>query len=194
MQTIKGIHYQTKEPVLVKIEKDFIKSICVLQEQELEKLPFIAPGLVDLQINGYKGIDFNHENLSVKEVYNITNQLLAQGVTTYFPTVITNSTQHIKKSLNTIAQACAASVLVDNCIAGIHLEGPFISPHEGPVGAHNPQYVCAPDWDLFKEFYQASEEKIKIITLSPEWPEAVDFTKRCVQQGVLVAIGHTAAN
>ncbi|RYY19475.1 MAG: N-acetylglucosamine-6-phosphate deacetylase, partial [Sphingobacteriaceae bacterium] len=65
---------------------------------------------------------------------------------------------------------------------------------EGPVGAHNPQYVCAPDWDLFQEFYRASAEKLKIITLSPEWPEAVAFTKKCVAHGVLVAIGHTAAN
>lgn len=194
MQIIKGIHYQTKEPIMVETEKGSIKRITVLQKNEIENLPFIAPGLVDLQINGYSGIDFNSENLTVKEVHDINDQLLAQGVTTYFPTVITNSRERILKSLSTIAQACSSSKLVDNCVAGIHLEGPFISLQEGPVGAHDQQYVCAPDWGLFQEFYQASAKKIKIITLSPEWPEAAGFTKKCVQQGTLVAIGHTAAS
>ena len=140
-------------------------------QEDAENLPFIAPGLVDLQVNGYNGIDFNNKNLTVKEVVNITQQLLARGVTTYFPTVITNSREHILNALRMIAQACSESELVNSCVSGIHLEGPFISSEEGPLGAHNLQYVCAPDWGLFQEFYQASAGKIKIITLSPEWPK-----------------------
>lgn len=194
MQTIKGIHYQTQKPISVRVNDGNIETIEVLPKNQAFGLPYIAPGLVDLQVNGYQGIDFNSLELTVADVIELTFKLLAQGVTTYFPTVITNSNHHIKTCLQTIASACAESETVNNCIGGIHLEGPFISPQDGPVGAHDQQFVQAPDWRLFEEFYQASAGKIKIITLSPEWPQAVTFTKKCVQKGVLVSIGHTAAS
>ncbi len=194
MQTIKGIHYQTKNPISVVVDGGVIKTVEFLPEKEIFGLPYIAPGLVDLQVNGYNGIDFNNINLTIAEVIEITSQLLALGVTTYFPTVITNSNHHIKTCLQAIAKASAESELVNNCIGGIHLEGPFISPQNGPVGAHDQQYVQAPDWPLFEDFYQASAGKIKIITLSPEWPQVVSFTKKCVLKEVLVSIGHTAAS
>lgn len=194
MQTISGIHYQNKKPISVLVEDGMIQNIITLLDNEAFELPLIAPGLVDLQVNGYNGIDFNSTDLTVADVMDITFHLLAQGVTTYYPTVITNSKHHIKTCLQIIAKACTESKIVNECIGGIHLEGPFISTQEGPVGAHNQQHVQAPDWLLFQEFYKASAEKIKIITLSPEWPQAAAFTKKCVQKGVLVSIGHTAAS
>jgi len=193
MQTVNGIHYETKQPIAVVVDNGIIKSITAFDNNHTERLPFIAPGLVDLQVNGYNGIDFNSNMLTTDAVAAISLQLLAQGVTTYYPTVITNSAENIQASLTAVAGACNESDVAKACIGGIHLEGPFISLQDGPVGAHDKQYVQAPNWSLFHDFNQAARNSIKIVTLSPEWPEAAAFTQRCVQQGIIVSIGHTAA-
>ncbi len=193
MHTIKATHYKTGQPIEVEVDNGIISSVESVPGIAPDGLPLIAPGLIDLQVNGYFGIDFNSAALTVDDVVKVTKLLFVQGVTTYYPTIITNSTNHIKRLLSTIASACVKSELVAACIGGIHLEGPFISPLDGPVGAHDKQYVQAPDWDLFLEFYKAAGQRIKIITLSPEWPQSVEFTKRCVAQGIVVSVGHTSA-
>jgi N-acetylglucosamine-6-phosphate deacetylase len=76
---------------------------------------------------------------------------------------------------------------------GIHVEGPFISPEDGPRGAHPKQHARAPDWDEFLRWQDAARGRIRIVTLSPEWPGAIDFIERAAASGVVVAIGHTAA-
>jgi N-acetylglucosamine-6-phosphate deacetylase len=78
-------------------------------------------------------------------------------------------------------------------VAGVHLEGPFISPEDGPRGAHPAAHVRAPDWELFRRWQEAAGGAIRIVTLSPEWPESAAFIARCREAGVRVAIGHTAA-
>ena len=193
IQVIKGIHYKSLQPIAIEVVNGLIKSISNLEEPPAADLGMIAPGLVDLQVNGYFGVDFNAPSITVESIIHLTELLLAQGVTLYFPTVITNSKTNITHLLSRIAQACEKSKLVSTCIGGIHLEGPFISPQQGPLGAHDKQYVCAPDWELFKQFNEASGYRIKIITLSPEWPEAAAFTRKCVANDILVSIGHTAA-
>lgn len=192
MQTISGIHYQTGQNINITME-GIIRKVTV-SETKTGKLPYIAPGLIDLQVNGFKGIDFNSPLLTVADVTAITLALLARGVTTYYPTVITNSDERIKASLTTINRACNESAVVKACIGGIHLEGPFISPLDGPVGAHDKQFVKAPDWQWFCTMNEAAEGLIRIITLSPEWPRAADFTRQCAKEGIIVSIGHTAAN
>lgn len=194
MQTIEGIHYRSGQPIKVVIEKGFISDIASLAGSNNQDLPYIAPGLVDLQINGFKGVDFNSIFLTTQDVVAITSLLFGQGITLYYPTVITNSYKNFISCLRNIDKACLESGMVNSSIGGIHLEGPFISLEEGPVGAHDKQFVQAPDWNLFEEFYNASGERIKIITLSPEWPEAPAFTRKCVSLGIVVSIGHTAAS
>lgn len=155
---------------------------------------FYGPGLIDIQINGIMGVDFNVPTVSVDDIIKATHHLLADGVTTYFPTVITNSDEHILRIMSTIAAACEENSLVADCIGGIHLEGPFISPQPGARGAHSEAYVKAPDWELFMKFQNAAGGRIKIVTLAPEWEEAPHFIKNCVESGVIVSIGHSLAN
>lgn len=153
---------------------------------------WIGPGLVDLQVNGCASFDFNVEDLDADTVHGASLCLAARGVTTFLPTLVTGREERITAGLRAIAQAA------DGCrgarIAGIHLEGPFISDRRGPRGAHNADFVRSPDWDLFERWQDAAEGAIRIITLSPEWPDAVGFIERCTAAGVLVAIGHTAAD
>jgi N-acetylglucosamine-6-phosphate deacetylase len=79
-------------------------------------------------------------------------------------------------------------------IEGLHIEGPFISPMDGPRGAHPKEFVRAPDWSLVQKWQNESKGLIKMITLSPEWENTVPFVERCMEHGILVSIGHTNAS
>jgi N-acetylglucosamine-6-phosphate deacetylase len=79
-------------------------------------------------------------------------------------------------------------------IEGLHIEGPFISPIDGPRGAHPKEFVRAPDWSLVQKWQNESKGLIKMITLSPEWENSVPFIERCMEHGILVSIGHTNAS
>lgn len=155
---------------------------------------WVAPGLVDLQVNGFAGFDLNTHPLQPETVVQLTEHLWQIGVTEYCPTVITNAPDAIEQAVGVIAEAVRKHPTIGRSIAGIHLEGPFVSPEDGPRGAHDARYVRAPDWPLFEHWQAAAHGLIRLVTLSPEWPEASAFIANCVKQGIKVAIGHTAAN
>lgn len=163
-------------------------------EGQIDNLPYIGQGLIDLQINGIKGIDFNTLTLTSEDVISTTHYLLSQGITTFLPTVITNSDANIMQLVHTIAEACKSDKLVNECVWGIHLEGPFISPKEGAKGAHDSQYIKAPDWELFCKFQDAAEGRIKLVTIAPEWEGSNSFIEKCRAHGIIVSMGHSLAN
>jgi N-acetylglucosamine-6-phosphate deacetylase len=153
----------------------------------------IAPGLIDIQINGYDGVDFNDPAAGAEQIAATAQRLRRTGVTHFCPTVITGSSEQITDCLSHLIQAAGESSDFRRAMLGIHLEGPFISPEDGPRGAHPREHVRPPDWDQFQRWQEAAEGRIRIITLSPEWEESVDFIERASASGVIVAIGHTAA-
>lgn len=191
--TVRGIHYESGVPIELSINGDRIVGMKSYDPLDRESLPFIGPGLIDLQINGYGGMDFNTLPLSTQLVNEVTEQLWREGVTAYCPTIITNGDQAIEDAVRTIAETCDQYKRVDESVIGIHLEGPFITAEDGPRGAHARQYVRAPKWELFQRWQEAAGGRISIITISPEWKEAPYFIERCVDSGVIVSIGHTAA-
>lgn len=179
--------------VKLTIEGSRISDIAPLRENDSERLPWIGPGLVDLQINGYAGIDFNTPPVPESAIHEATRKLWAEGVTSYYPTVITNSDEAIESSLQAIAAACRSDAMTAASVRGIHLEGPFLSPQEGARGAHDAAYIKAPVWELYLRWQEAAEGRLSILTLSPEWEGAPEFISRCAEQGVTVSIGHTSA-
>lgn len=189
---LRGRDYRTRQPVEIVAHDGIISQIRPVTGGQ--DLPLIAPGLVDLQVNGYGGADFNSFPFTVDSVKNVTHALWQQGVTTFMPTVITNSADEITKMVATLAAACREFSEVEQSVAGIHLEGPFLSPQDGPRGAHNLAHIQAPDWAQFQRWQTAAEGRIRLITLSPEWPQADDFIRQCVAHHVVVSIGHTAAS
>lgn len=188
---ISGIHYSTGESIHVDFQGGKIEKIT--PRTPGFSLPTVGPGLVDLQINGYAGRDFNSLPISPEMVVDVVGLLHREGVTSFFPTVITNSDPAIFDAMTAIAQACQGSDIAESGIAGIHLEGPFISPEDGARGAHNRQYVRPPDWDMFRRWQDACGGRIRIVTLSPEWPGSAGFISRCAAMGITVSIGHTSA-
>lgn len=192
--SLAGRHYRTGMPIEVSIASGRIEDIRLLDAELQEQLPWIGPGLVDLQINGFAGKDVNQAPLAKETVMELTRDLWKKGVTTYYPTVITNSDKKISQILGAISEACRKDPLADSCIRGIHLEGPFISSEDGPRGAHGKSFVTAPNWELFQRWQEAAEGRIALVTMSPEWPEADAFIGRCTDSGVTVSIGHTNAS
>lgn len=192
MKIIKGIDCITNQGVQIGIENGIIASVEFFNENGNE-LPYIGPGLCDLQVNGYAGRDFNTLPLNKKDIEIAAKQMVKDGVTTFFPTLITNSDTNILTLLKGINNAIDESALLKKSIGGIHLEGPFISTMDGARGAHDKTFIKAPNWDLFQQFQEAANGKIKIITLSPEWNTSERFIKNCVNTKVIVAIGHSNA-
>jgi N-acetylglucosamine-6-phosphate deacetylase len=189
---IVALHYATGSPVRLRIAADHIAAVDPL-DAAATGLPIVAPGLVDLQVNGYAGHDVNAQPLREEMLPKLVRAVFGQGVTTFFPTVITNSPESIEGAMRTIARACDADPLVESVVAGVHLEGPFISTQDGARGAHAIHFVCAPDWDLFARWQAAAGARIRILTMSPEWPGSAGFIRRAADAGVTVSIGHTAA-
>ncbi len=163
-------------------------------DQAREELPYVGPGLVDLQVNGINGIDFNDAALQSSDLLAATRYLLRQGVTTFFPTIITNTDRNVHRIIETIVRACQAHIEVEACVGGIHLEGPFISAAAGARGAHDEQHIQPPDWHWVQGCQKIAQGRIKLITLSPESPEAITLIRQCRQHGIRVAIGHTNAS
>jgi N-acetylglucosamine-6-phosphate deacetylase len=191
--SVTAIHYATTQPIRLHLQNGKIQHIESLPPDPAADLPTLAPGLVDLQINGYAGRDFNSLPIAPDMVGEVIRLLWSEGVTSCYPTIITNSAQAIHEAMTAIAQACDADSTPDRGIAGIHLEGPFISPEDGARGAHARQFVQPPDWDNFRRWQDASGNRIRITTMSPEWPHSADFIARCAASGVTVSIGHTSA-
>lgn len=190
--SISCTHCITGNTATLQFSNDSLLSIQENTHQQTTCL--YGPGLIDLQINGINGIDFNTPELSIQNIFDSTLYLLSKAVTTFFPTIITNADKNIVQLLQTVAAACQQQPLVQACVGGIHLEGPFISPEPGAKGAHDAAFIKAPDWDLFQRFQDAAQGMIKIITLAPEWPGATGFIEKCTTAGIIVSIGHSLAN
>lgn len=176
----------------VTISHGRIEAVSILENDDKD-LPFMGPGLVDVQVNGIDGIDFNDVSISQEDVLEATQSLLDKGVTTFFPTLITNADDNVLKILSTLRQACETYPLVHACVGGIHLEGPFISKVDGARGAHDLQHVKAPDWSWVQKCQEVAGGRVKLVTLSPEWEGTIALIQQCRQQDILVAIGHSNA-
>jgi len=147
----------------------------------------------DLQVNGFAGVDFNRPGLTGEELLRATRAMWAHGVTQFLPTVITASLDSMARTLATIRSAREDTPVLARAIPGIHLEGPFLCPQDGPRGAHSRVHVCDPDWGMFCRLQEAAGGLIRLVTLAPERPGAPELIGQLRAAGVVVAIGHTDA-
>ena len=145
------------------------------------------PGLFDLQVNGFGGIDFNAPSLTTDRVAEALERMRATGVTRCLPTLVTSSFERFAAGARVLAR------MTDLAIAGIHMEGPYLSPDEGARGAHPRAHVAPASVDDFSRRQDAAGGRIVLVTLAPEVPGALPLIEHLVASGVRVAIGHTAA-
>ena len=155
-------------------------------------LPYLAPGFIDLQVNGFAGVDYNSPETPHEEIRRSLRVQFATGTTRLFPTVITGSREGMLGSLRNL-YAAKLALAEGVAIEGFHVEGPHIAGEDGPRGAHPKQHVRPPDVDEYRRWQEVTNGLVKLVTIAPEWPGAPNYIEALVGEGVTVAIGHSAA-
>ncbi len=155
--------------------------------------PWIAPGMIDIQVNGFSGVDYNSPDTAHDEIARSIEVIRATGVTRFLPTVITGSNDNIRGSLKNLAHA-RRELANGGSMTGFHVEGPWISGVDGPRGAHPVEHVRGASVQEWEQFQEAAEGHISLLTLAPEQEGALDVVEHVAKQGVTVSIGHTNAD
>jgi N-acetylglucosamine-6-phosphate deacetylase len=154
---------------------------------------WLAPGWIDIQVNGFAGVDYCSPDTPHEEIARSVQAQFATGVTRLFPTVITGTVEGMAGAIRNLARAKESLGVEGRAMEGFHIEGPHISPDDGPRGAHPRQCVRPPDIDEFKKWMDLSQGHVKLVTVAPEWPGIVSYIEEAVRHGVVVSIGHTNA-
>jgi N-acetylglucosamine-6-phosphate deacetylase len=187
-KTCYGIDVSTGENVAVEFNKRIV-AVRPHKPQPDGDLPFISPGFIDLQVNGFAGVDFNNPVAPQTEIERAVRAIVATGVTRCLPTVITGSPDDMLNCLRNLREAQKRLP----AIAGFHVEGPHIGIEDGPRGAHPAGWVRPPDLAEFERWQDATGDNIRLITLSPHWPEAPAYIRAITALGVAASIGHTGS-
>lgn len=190
-RSITGRAPSTGNVLEVTIANGVIQSIV---PSPVEEAPWLSPGFVDLQVNGYLGSDINSDEIDSEVVIALTHKMLALGVTTFLPTIVTASEEKIVHALGVIAKARRASKLVAHAVPFVHVEGPYISPQDGPRGAHAREHVRPANLAEVARWQAACDDLVGMVTISPHDEAALDLISALSSKGVAVAIGHTHAS
>jgi len=144
----------------------------------------------DLQVNGYGGVDFNQDGLSVDSAERACARLSADGVDGALATIITENLPAMAARIGALARIIDYSSLARQVLRGIHVEGPFISDQPGYRGAHPLDAIRPPDLDTMKRLVNAGAGHIRIVTLAPECDDGLRVARWLLAQGITVAAGH----
>lgn len=187
--------YRGRDPYtgdLLGIEtNDGIISTISRQHSGATDVPWISPGLIDLQVNGFRGRDVNAPDCSVEMILGITDDLAREGTTVWVPTIVSAAEERIHRALQVIASARAADPRAARSIPFAHVEGPFISELDGPRGVHDREQIRPIDAQEVARWRESGP--VGYVTVSPHTADAPAQISRIVRSGTAVAIGHTHA-
>jgi N-acetylglucosamine-6-phosphate deacetylase len=192
----KGIETSTNDFIEIKGETVISHIDPVLEaadNADPKNTAWIAPGFVDLQVNGFAGVDYNSPASPAEEIARSIRAMFSTGVTRFFPTVITGSPEDMLGALRNLARA-RETLPEGPAMEAFHVEGPHISVYDGPRGAHPARWVRPPDLEEFRRWQDAAQGNVRLVTLSPEWPESTRYIEQLAREGVVTSIGHTRAS
>ena len=149
------------------------------------------PGWIDLQVNGYNGVNFSDPNLSLADIEKVNTQLFELGTIGYCPTIISSSLEVYRHNLLLISKAIESQEKGAK-ILGVHLEGPFLNPIDGYRGIHRKENIILPSIEIYEKFRSWAQNNVAIITIAPELPGALKLIKHAVRN-VVISIGHSNA-
>lgn len=188
---IVGLDPASKSPIRVTCDDGMISAV---ESAKVETQLYLSPGFIDLQVNGYAGFDPNAQQVSSDTIADLVDAMLANGVTSFAPTLITAPEERICRALSVISNARTLDSRVAECVPFVHIEGPSISPLEGYRGAHPAEFVRPPSIAEFERWQNACDGLVGMVTLSPHFEESAEYIRALVHRGVHVAIGHTHAS
>ena len=145
---------------------------------------------LDLQLNGYRGVDFNARELRIPSCRAACKALQAAGVVGVLATIITDDLDSMCARLERIAAIRREDPLIARMILGIHVEGPFLDPGPGFAGAHPPQWIRPADGDEMKWLVDAAAGLVRIVTLAPEHDPGLKVTRWLAERKIIVSAGH----
>jgi N-acetylglucosamine-6-phosphate deacetylase len=151
------------------------------------------PGLIDLQVNGYKGVDFSGDTLTEEDFARACRQLLDAGTTAFLPTLITSPAEVYEHNLPIIARVLDQEEFRGR-VLGIHLEGPFISIQDGARGAHSAEWVRKPDVAYLKKLIDLAQGTVRLLTIAADQDGAEELSRYASSHGVAVSLGHHLAD
>jgi len=152
------------------------------------------PTYVDLQVNGYAGIDFNRDGLEADDLHRVCERLEADGVGGFLATIITDDLDAMCRRLSALASLRERDPLAKRLIAGLHIEGPFLNEQDGYRGAHPRDAIRPAEPDSMARLLDAAAGLARIVTLAPERDERFVVTRSLAAQGIVVSAGHTDAS
>ncbi len=186
-------HYRTRQTVAVAWHQGVIRSIRPLAPVPDPEV-WIAPALVDLQVNGFGGVDFQRDDLAVEDLRTAVQGLQAAGCTRFLLTLVTDEWPRMVERLRRVRELRATSPALEHAIAGWHIEGPFLSAEPGYCGAHNPRWMLDPTPDRIRSLREVAGGDPLLLTLAPERSGAAEAIRLAVSLGVQVSLGHTNAS
>lgn len=154
----------------------------------------VTPGFLDLQVNGFAGVDFNSPGLTAGDLDHALEAMLLTGVTGCLPTLITAPLDELEERFRALVATVIRSRYGARMVVGFHLEGPFLSPLEGYSGCHPAECMRPAALETFDRLQTAAAGRIRLVTLAPEVAGAPALIDRLRGQGIAVALGHTAAD
>ena len=184
-------HYQTGEVVEFTLDNDHAFSRKV---KKADTDLVFGPGFLDLQCNGFAGVDFNRRETAPVVIAGAIRAMWDHGCTEVLPTFITAAPDALEEFITDMNQALATDVEASRSVPGFHLEGPFISRLDGARGAHPAAHVRAVSEKLWKRLQTVAQGRIKLVTVAPEVRGALPFIRQLRTENVLPAIGHTMAD
>ena len=149
-------------------------------------------GLVDLQVNGYRGINFSDMSLTRDDFAQACRGVLEAGTTAFLPTVITSPVDVYEHNLPLMAEVLEAEESSGRLL-GLHIEGPFIAAEAGARGAHPPEWTRKPDAGFLDKIVGWSKGKVRLLTISAELDGADELARHATNRGIAVSLGHQMA-
>lgn len=150
-------------------------------------------GFVDLQVNGWQGIDFSTPGLTLDDVRTVVKALTAEGTAAFCPTLVTGPESMYRENLAVLADAMEDRALSRHLL-GIHLEGPFISPALGARGAHPVEHIVPLSFELYRRLQDYARGHVTMLTVAPDQPGAVELIEKVAAESVVVSLGHHLAD
>lgn len=193
MTTIDAIDHRTGQAIRLTCNDGKIVSVVPLGGTASAGLPVLLPPLVDIQINGFAGVDFQNDSCTRADVERAANGLADAACSRFLLTLITDRWDRMLDRLKNFRALRASSPLLTRRIAGWHMEGPFMSATPGFHGAHPPEFMVAPTPERMRELKAVTGDDAVLITLAPEWPEAPGAIRAARELGFRVWLGHTDA-
>ena len=190
---VQGWHYATRQAVRIRWREGRITHHEPASSEPPQDL-WIAPALLDLQVNGYGGIDFQRDGLTAADLLSSVRQLEAAGCTRFLLTLITDEWSRLTARLRHLRELRQQSPELQHAIAGWHVEGPFLSSEPGFHGAHQPGFMLDPTPERVRELRALTGTDPFLLTLAPERSGSLDAIALAVSLGIRVSLGHTNAS